>query len=101
MDDNYYSTELKDIIDDIVYSIEKQNSGYSLISVFESPSDKYDSYSYLYEDYSTQALVSIYKLDNKVIIVYYEAENEYFDIVLDSVEAMLDSLVINVGERLS
>jgi hypothetical protein len=55
----------------------------------------------LYEDYSTQALVSIYKLDNKVIIVYYEAENEYFDIVLDSVETMLDSLVINVGERLS
>lgn len=101
LDDNYYSTELKDIIDDIVYSIEKQNSGYSLISVFDSPSDKYDSYSYLYEDYSTQALVSIYKLDNKVIIVYYEAENEYFDIVLDSVEAMLDSLVINVGERLS
>jgi len=101
LDDSYYSTELKDIIDDIIYSVEKQNSAYNLINVFESPSDKYDSYSYLYEDHSTQAMVNIYKLDNKVVILYYEADNEYFDIVLDSVEAMLDSLIINVGERLS
>lgn len=101
LDDNYYATDLKDIIDDILYSIEKQNSGYSLINTLESPSDKYDSYSYLYEDHSTQAMVNIYKLDSKVIIVYYEANNEYFDIVLDSVEGILDSLVINVGERIS
>jgi hypothetical protein len=69
--------------------------------MFDSPSDKYQSYSYLYENESNQVLVNVYKKDTKVIITYYEASNEYYDIVLDSVDTILDSLIIVSGEKVN
>ena len=80
---------------DIIYGIEEQNKDYRLINMFDSPSDKYQSYSYLYENESNQVLVNVYKKDTKVIITYYEASNEYYDIVLDSVDTILNSLEIS------
>ena len=37
------------------------------------------------------------KKDNKLVIAYYSDSSEYYDIVLDSVDAMLDSLKIKSG----
>lgn len=99
LESNYYDTSLKDMIKDIVYDIQKQNKGFILINTEENVSDKYEGYSYLYENEKNeeQVLVNIYKKDNKVVIVYYSASNEYYDIVLDSVDAMLKSLKIKSG----
>lgn len=99
IENNYIDTKLSDLIDDIIYGIEEQNKDYQLINMMESPSSKYDSYSYLYEKDMEQVLVNIYKKDNKVIIVYYQADSEYYDIVLDSVDSILNSLEIVSGEE--
>jgi len=92
LDTNFINTSLGDLIDDIIYSVEQQNKGYSLINRELNISDKYEGYAYLYENNDKQVLVHIYKKDAKLIIVYYEAESKYYDIVLDSVDMILDSL---------
>ncbi len=94
LDSNHIDTSLKDIIDEIIFSIENQNQGYELINRQTDISDKYESYSYLYENEEKQVLVNIYKKDAKLIVAYYEAESKYYDIVLDSVNIILDSLEI-------
>jgi hypothetical protein len=98
LDDRYMDTKLVDIIDEILFSIESQNTDYKLINKIYDDNDNYENYSYLYENEMNQVLVSVYKKDNKLIIAYYEAQSEYFDIVLDSVDIMLDSLTIVLGE---
>ena len=67
----------------------------------ENPSNKYESYSFLYEKGMEQVLVNIYKKDNKLVIAYYKANSEYYDIVLDSVDIILDSLEIISGEKVN
>ena len=101
LDYNYVDTKLKDIINDIVYGIEEQNTEYNLINIEDSPSSLYESYSYLYEKDNEQVLVNVYKKDTKLIVVYYEASNDYYDIVLDSVDTILDSLEIISGEKVN
>lgn len=101
LDNNYIDTKLKDIISDVTYGIEQQNTDYRLINVGDSPSDIYESYSYLYENGNEQVLVNVYKSDSKLIIVYYEADTKYYDIVLDSVDTILDSLEIISGEKVN
>ena len=41
------------------------------------------------------------KKDNKVIVVYYEADSECYDIVLDSVDSILRTLEIYTGEKVN
>lgn len=98
IDDRYMDTKLADIIDEVLFSIESQNTDYKLINKIYNAEDKYENYSYLYENEMNQVLVSVYKKDNKLVIAYYEAQSEYFDIVLDSVDMMLDSITIVLGE---
>ena len=97
LESNYYDTSLEDLIKDIVYDVQSQNKGFILIDTEENISEKYEGYSYLYEKGEEQVLVNIYKKDNKLVIAYYSASSEYYDIVLDSVDAMLDSLKIKSG----
>lgn len=97
----YMDKKLKDIIDDIMYSIEEQNNHPQLISRLEITNQKYEAYSYLYEENTEQTLVNVYKKDNKVIIVFYNANSEYYDIVLDSVDTILDSLEIINGVKVN
>lgn len=98
LDKNYLDTKLSDIISDIIYSIENQNGNYKLINKLSNPSDRYESFSYLYEGDNDQTLVNIYKKDDALIVVYYNANSECFDIILDSVDSILDSLEIITGE---
>ena len=44
---------------------------------------------------------NIYKKDNKLIVVYYEADSECYDIVLDSVDSILRTLEIYTGEKVN
>ncbi|HAB67601.1 MAG TPA: hypothetical protein DCE23_09575 [Firmicutes bacterium] len=101
LSNNYIDTKLKDIVDDIIYSIEEQNNNPQLIQRLEIVNKKYEAYSYLYEVEKEQILVNIYKKDNKVIIAYYSANSEYYDIVLDSVDTILESLDIKTGIKVN
>lgn len=95
IEDNYIDTELKYIINDIVYSIEEQNPDYKLINTSSDISTKYEAFSYLYEKDMKQVLINIYKKNNKIVIAYYEADSNVYDIVLDSVDTILASLEIS------
>ena len=97
LESNYYDTELKDIIKDVIYDVQTQNKKFTLIDTEENISEKYDGYSYLYENGDGQVMVNIYKKDNILVIAYYEASNEYYDIVLDSVDSILNTLEIKSG----
>lgn len=95
LEDSYVDTELKYLIQDIMYSIEEQNKDYKLINMSDEVNSEYDSYSYLYEKDMEQVLVNVYKKGNKLVIAYYQADSEVYDIVLDSVDTILASLKIS------
>lgn len=95
IEDKYVDTELKFLINDIMYSIEEQNKDYILINMNDQMNNKYDSYSYLYEKDDEQVLVSVYKKGNILVIAYYQADSDVYDIVLDSVDTILSSLEIS------
>ena len=101
LEENYIDTKLDVIIMDILYDIESQNEGYNLISVMDNSSNNYECFSYLYEKDNEQVMVRVYKHNEKIIVIYYEAESKYFDIVLDSVDSILDSLEIYTGEEVN
>lgn len=95
LEEKYVDTDLDEIVDDIIYSVEKQNEDYKLINMSKTDNKKYENYSYLYEKKKKQVLVSIYKKNNKIVIAYYQADSQIYDIVLDSVDTILNSLEIS------
>lgn len=91
IDDEYKYSDLTDIIDDLLYTINSQNSNYKLISKKEDRVTKleYSGYKLLYENDESQAMITILKSGDKVVIFNYEALNKYFDILLDSVQNII------------
>ena len=98
LDNNLIDTNLEDIISDILTSLNEQNKDFKMISKVYN-NEKYDSFQVLYEDDKDQCMINIYKQDNVLIIISYNNSNDYFDIVLDSVDSILDSIEIYSGER--
>ena len=66
LDQSYIDIELKDIINDLLYSIEKQNKDYEKI-MQKKIDNPYEGYQVLYEDNDVQSLVTIYKKDNVLL----------------------------------
>lgn len=91
---------IDEIIDETLYSIEKQNSDYKLLykDNVTLTKDKYRGYKFLFENKNNQLMVVLFKKDNKLIMVSYEANNNYFDILLDSVNSIIYSLDIKNEE---
>ncbi len=91
IDDEYKYSDLTDIIDDLLYTINSQNSDYKLISKKEDKVTKleYSGYKLLYENNESQAMITILKSGDKVVVFNYEALNKYFDILLDSVQNII------------
>lgn len=98
LDQSYIDIELKDIINDLLYSIEKQNKDYKKI-MQKKIDNPYEGYQVLYEDNDVQSLVTIYKKDNVLLFITFNADSEYFDILIDNVETILNSVYIYSGER--
>lgn len=90
----YFSVD--EIIDEITYNIEKQNSNYILLSKEKDLFTKYkfNGYKILYENGEEQVLILLFKQSDKLVIINYEAPNEVFDILLDSVKNIVYSLSI-------
>lgn len=89
--EEYKYKETADIIDDVLYSIGLENNDYKLLQKKKSSITKnnYDGYRTLYENDESQVLVIIAKKSDKVLLFTYEAKNDYFDILLDSVESII------------
>ena len=70
LDQSYIDIELKDIIKDLLYSIEKQNKDYEKI-MQKKIDNPYEGYQVLYEDNDVQSLVTIYKKDNVLLFITF------------------------------
>ncbi len=79
------------LIDSVVYDIEKQNTDYKLISKKNTNVTKnnLDGYKYLYENKDNEVMLVVTKYSNKLLVFSYEATSKNFDIVLDSVESII------------
>ena len=89
-DDYRYST-IDELIDELIYNIQLQNKNYNLISKKEDSLTKYnfDGYKLLYESDKEQVMICMYKKSDKLITIRFEATDDYFDILLDSVHNII------------
>lgn len=91
LEEEYKYSTSDDILDDLLFNLEKQNSSYKLLSKEKDliTKHKYDGYKLLYENNESQVLVIMGKKSDKVLLATYEATYEYFDILLDSVQNII------------
>ena len=94
LNDEYSYATIDDLIDEILYSIQKQNKDYKLLFKEAKKITKYefDGYEILYEYNNSQVMLNIYKESDRIVLISYEAKNDYFDILLDSVENIIYNL---------
>lgn len=88
LDKEYKYSDIDDLIDEIVYNIGEQNKKYKLISKQKDIFTKYEfkGYKLLYETETEQVMIMTFKKSDKLIVASYEAQNKYFDMLLDSVQ---------------
>lgn len=91
LDKEYKYSTIDDLIDEIIYNISNQNKTYKLISNHKDTFTKmeFNGYKLLYEVDNEQVMINTYKKSDKLIFISYETTNEYFDILLDSVQNII------------
>lgn len=91
LQEEYKYSTIDDMLEELLYVIEQQNENYKLLYKEKDSitKNKYEGYRLLYEDLDTQTLVVVAKKSDKMIIFIYEANNNYFDILLDSVQNII------------
>ena len=82
---------INDLIEEIIYRLDNTNKQYKLIAQQETKitKQKFPGYKLLYESKNSQTLIYTYKNSDKLIVISYEADNEHFDILLDSVNNII------------
>ena len=97
--DEYRYLSIDEIVDEILYNIQKQNNSYHLLFQEKDEITKYyfDGYKLLYENDDRQVMIYVYKKSNQLISVKYEAKSHYFDMLLDSVNTIVYNL--NVKDK--
>jgi len=92
------SKEIEDLVDSIKLDIQSKNPNYSLITEHkaEITNREYRGYEMLFEDSSSQAMVRLGKIDDKLFSITYVAANECFDILLDSVDNVVDNFEVKI-----
>lgn len=91
VEEDYVYYSINELIDEISYNIETQNEDYKLILKRETSVgiDEYLGYEMLFENGDEQVLVTSYKKGDKLAVITYEANNDLFDILLDSVQNII------------
>lgn len=91
---NYLNSEIEQIVSEIKFDIEKQNSNYKLLKEekMSLTNYAYEGYKILYENGDSQSLIVILRNDNYVCIINYISNNVYFDMLLDSFQFILGSI---------
>lgn len=97
LENDYKYLAIEDFIDDLMYSIQLQNENYKLLSSqdYKLTNNQISSYKLLYENGNNQIMVVLYKLNDELVMISYEASKDYFDILLDSVNNMINKFNIN------
>lgn len=88
---DFLYTSLESVIDEVSYSIQEENPNYSLLGkekVYVT-ANKYEGYQLLYENGENEVLLTLFKKEDKIVSIVYEAEYEYFDILLDSAKEII------------
>ena len=100
--------DIDSLIDDIRYEIEKNNESYHLLSKKSTHITKnnFSGYWLLYEDETKNVKIGIYKEGSKLVIIKFEANIKYFDMLLDSVNYIIYNFTLldkdySLGEELS
>lgn len=90
LDSNLYGRTIKQIAQNVKSKIEKEYPDYKCISehVTYLNDDISEAYQLLFEDGKRQSLIQIGMYGYKIFISSYTAENQYFDILLDSVQTI-------------
>lgn len=91
LEEEYKFLSIDDLLEELIYNLEKQNSSYKLLSKKKDLITKYryEGYKLLYENGNNQVLIYVAKNSDKLMFFIYEACNDDFDIMLDSVQNMI------------
>ncbi len=97
--DEYKYSTIEDILDEFLFNVENQNESYKLLAKEKCKMTKseYDGFKLLYENGSSQALIYVCKISDKLIIFNFESDNSRFDILLDSVQNIIYNF--NISEN--
>ena len=97
IDEEYQYKTLDEISDSLLYNIREQNPNYKLIQDEKTVITKnnFEAYKLLFETDNSQAEIYYYKQGNRIVMFTYEATFEYFDILLDSVNSIMNNFVLN------
>lgn len=92
---SYYTNgDLNRIVSEVKYEIEKQNVNYKLLKEEDKSTDLKEIYRVLYENGDNQALIVIIKGDNYVYVINCIGKNQYFDMLFDSFNNIVNSIEI-------
>lgn len=107
LDEEVRYNDIHTFIDDVKNLIEESNTNYKLISQKKDIVTKreLEGYKLLYEGKDSQSYVLLSKYNDKLFTISYEAKDDEFDILLDSVSnIMYDFLIlddaVNIEEEL-
>lgn len=91
LEDEYRYLPIEDLLDELLYNLQNQNKDYKLLfkEAASVTKNNYKGYKMLYENGQTQVMLVIYKRAENLVICKYEANNSYFDILLDSAQNII------------
>lgn len=97
IEEEYQYKTLDEISDSLLYNLREQNPNYKLIQDEKTQVTKnnFEAYKLLFETDNSQAEICYYKQGNSIVMFTYEAKFEYFDILLDSVNSIINDFVLN------
>ena len=91
----YKYLDLSQSINNILYSIEKNNSTLKLVSTESYNYNNTDSYKALYKNDNKETLLTFTKESNKLIMFDLTADSKYFDLLLDSYNEIVKGFSLN------
>lgn len=96
LEDETRYQNLSEISSQIFYDIKKQNPDYQLLAeeLLKITKNYYDGYQILFEKDNKEVLITIGKDSEKLFLITYEASSDYFDILLDSEEFIIENFTL-------
>ena len=96
LEDNIKYQSIDSIKEDLIANIQNQNKDYKLLAQESSTINKVNAYKLLFEKDNNQVLVIFMKQQNSIILYTYEANSDYFDILLDSALNIIYNFRLNI-----
>lgn len=94
-DEINYKT-IDELFDSILYNIQEQNKEYKLLykEKVKITQNNLEGYKLLFENNERQVEICLYKQSNKLVTITYETTSEYFDILLDSANYIINNFML-------